>query len=59
VNSSEALWKIPTENSVGDSFCNWHDEQCSQFINEFTDEIYSVDNSVGKNGTSSFFFALF
>ena len=37
VNSSGALWKIPTENSVGDSLYNWHDEQCSQFTNGFTD----------------------
>ena len=37
MNNSRALWKIPTKNSVGDSLCNWHDEQCSQFTNEFTD----------------------
>jgi hypothetical protein len=37
VNSSRALWKIPTEIFVGDSLCNWHDEQCSQFTNGFTD----------------------
>jgi hypothetical protein len=45
VNSS--LWKIPTEFSVCDSLCNWHDEQCSRF----TDRIYFV----GINDTSSFF----
>ena len=33
---NNTFWKIPTENSVGDSLCNWHDEQCSQF----TDGIY-------------------
>jgi hypothetical protein len=59
VNSSGALWKIPIENSIGDSLCNWHDEQCSQFTNEFIDGIYSIGNFVCKNDTSSFFFALF
>jgi hypothetical protein len=63
VNSSVALWKIPTENSVGDSLCNWHDEQCSQFTNKFTDRItdrnYSFCNSVGKNNMSSFFLLCF
>ena len=59
MNSSGALWKIPIENSIGDSLCNWHDEQCSQFTNEFTDGIYSIGNFVCKNDTSSFFFALF
>jgi len=43
----------------GDSLCNWHDEQCSQFTNKFTDGINSVGNSVDKNDTSSFFLALF
>jgi len=47
---SEQFWSF-LENSVGNSFCKWQDEQCSQFTNEFTD-----GNSVGK---SSFFFALF
>ena len=50
---SEQFWSS-LENFVGDSLCNWHDEQCSQFTNEFTDGIY-----VGKNGTSSFFFIFF
>jgi len=58
VNNSGALWKIPTENSFCDSLYNWHDEQCSQFTNEFTDGIYSVGNSVGKNNTLLLFFLL-
>ena len=67
MNSSGVLWKISTENSVSDSLCNWHDEQCSQFTNEFTDGftnritdgIYSVGSSVGKNDMSSFFLLCF
>ena len=66
MNSSGALWKIPTEISVSDSLCNWHDEQCSQFTNGFTDGFtngstdgnYFIGNSVGKNDTSSFLFLL-
>jgi hypothetical protein len=50
---NNTFWKIPTENSVGDSLCNWHDEQCSQFTDGITEGIY-----VGKNDTSSFFFLL-
>jgi len=63
VKSSGSLWKIPTENFIGDSLCNWHDEQCSQFTNKFTDGItdgiYSVGKSVGKNDMSSFFLLCF
>jgi hypothetical protein len=63
VNSSKTLWKIPTRFFIGDSLCNWHDEQCSQFTNEFTDgvidKINSVGNSVGKNDTSLFFLLYF
>ena len=37
---NNTLWKIPKENSVGDSLCNWHDEQCSQFTDGITEGIY-------------------
>jgi len=37
---NNTLWKIPTENSVGDSLCDWHDEQCSQFTDEITEGFY-------------------
>jgi len=37
---NNTLWKIPTENSVGDYLCNWHDEQCSQFTNGITEGFY-------------------
>ena len=37
---NNTLWKIPTENSVGDSLCNWHDEQCSQFTDGITEGLY-------------------
>ena len=37
---NNTLWKIPTENSIGDSLCNWHDEQCSQFTDRITEGIY-------------------
>ena len=53
MNSSGALWKILMENPVGDSLYNWHDEQCSQFTNGFTNGILVV-----KIDTSSFFLLL-
>jgi hypothetical protein len=37
---NNTLWKIPTENSVVDSLCNWHDEQCSQFTDGMTEGFY-------------------
>jgi hypothetical protein len=55
VNSSGALWKISTENSVGDSLCNWHDKQCSQFI----DEINPSVNPLVKMTCHHFFWLCF
>ena len=52
-----------TEFYVGNSLCNWHDEQYQEEINslsmDFTDDINIISNSVGINNTSSYFLALF
>jgi hypothetical protein len=44
----EQFWSY-LENSVGNSLCNWHDEQCSQFTNGFTNRITDGKNSVGNS----------
>jgi hypothetical protein len=55
--SNNTLWKIPTENSVGDSLCNWYDEQCSQFTDGMTEGIYRRKIPSVKM-TRQFFFLL-
>jgi hypothetical protein len=54
----EQFWSF-LKNSVGDSLYNWHDEQCSQFTDGFTNEITEEIYFVGKNDTSSFFLFCF
>jgi hypothetical protein len=56
--SNNTFWKIPTENSVGDSLCNWHDEQCSQFTDRITEGIYR-QNFPSVKMTRHLFFCFF
>jgi len=54
-----ALWKIPSVIPFVIDMMNSVHSLPTDLPMNFTDEIYCVGNSVGKNDTSSFVFALF